>query len=94
LSSFDPATFSLQGRIPVGGIRRPDILPTEGWMHVAMVVAPDGQVRLLLNGEEATQGPVPLAMHPDFRWRVELLGRAADTRLLVRDLVLWEGMRY
>lgn len=61
---------------------------------MATVLAPDGQARLLLNGEEAAVLPVPLTMAEDTRWFVQLYGRAADTQFLIRDLVLWEGTRY
>lgn len=94
LTAHDSTAFHFSSKVPTGRHRRPETFPTNGWTHVAIVLAPDGQARLLLNGEEAARLPVPAAMEPGARWYVDLMGRAADTQLLVRDLVLWEGMRY
>ncbi|HSW28110.1 MAG TPA: helix-turn-helix domain-containing protein [Longimicrobiales bacterium] len=70
------------------------ILPAERWRRVSIVLAPDGNARLLLNQQEVARIPWPVHNSRDVRWYVQLIGAAADTELLVRDLVLWEGMRY
>lgn len=93
-ASFDPASFLFSS----GGIaaqqRAPDALPANTWVHLAIVLTPDGKGRLLLNHKEVAHLQYPVHLAPDVRWRVQLTSRAADTKLLVRNLVLWEGARY
>lgn len=86
LSAFDPTSWTFVGIVPTSRVLQPDLFPTQEWVHVAIVMAPDGEARLLLEGHEVAD--------PDFRWVINIHGRAADTQLFVRDLVLWEGMRY
>jgi hypothetical protein len=57
-------------------------------------VAPDGAARLLIDREQVATLAPTVTIEPDARWYVVILGRAADTHLYVRNLVLWEGMRY
>lgn len=91
---FDPSSIILVGAgTAPPPVRVPD-LPTDEWVRAAMILAPDGNGRLLLNQREVARLPFPVHKAADQRWYVLLNGRAADTQLLIRDLVLWEGMRY
>jgi hypothetical protein len=91
---FDPASFVLSGRVFAAPLLRPDLLPADDWTHLALVVAPDGHARLLINREEVAQLPYLLRLDPRARWHAKVYGRSVDTQLLVRNLVLWDGMRY
>lgn len=95
LSSFDSTAYVFSsGTLPIGAVSRPDLFPSDDWKHVAIVLAPDGNARLLIDRKEVARLPLPVRMGNGTRWVVQINGRAADTRLLIRDLVLWEGMRY
>jgi DNA-binding SARP family transcriptional activator len=90
---FDPSAIVLAGGAAPPPVRVPG-LPTDGWVRAALVLAPDGNGRLLLNQREVARLPFPIHKAADQRWYVLLHGRAADTQLFIRDLVLWEGTRY
>lgn len=94
LAAFDSTTFSFSGLVPTGRISRPDLFPSREWRHLAIVLAPDGRARLFIDRKHVADVPERVAMHPSDRWHVVVIDRAADTHLMIRDLVLWEGMRY
>lgn len=64
------------------------------WTHIALQVGPDGDVSLYVNREYVGSGLVRLPMRAGEAWRVILHGASVDTRLLLRNLVLWDGARY
>ncbi len=94
LARFDSASFTLSGRFPSAPVSRPDLFPARDWKHITLVVAPDGEARLLVDREEIARTPYPLRFDPAFRWCVTVWGRSVDTNLQIRNLVLWDGMRY
>jgi DNA-binding SARP family transcriptional activator len=91
---FDPASFGFAavGTSPPPATSR--FLPADDWRRLSIVLAPDGNARLLLNQQEVARLPWPAQNGSDVRWFVQIQGAAVDTQLLIRDLVLWEGMRY
>lgn len=94
LTKFDSTEFAFRAGSAAAPRSRPDLFPTTDWRHVTILLAPDGNATLLLDRQEAAHLSYPLYNGPGLRWRVNIIGRAADTQLLVRNLVLWEGMRY
>ena len=95
LDLFDSTSFSFDTwQVESGRQSRPDLFPSDGWRHLVIVLAPDGNARLLIDNQEVDRLPAPVRMDPSLRWAVLIQGRAADTQLLVRDLLLWQGMRY
>lgn len=69
-------------------------LPTDGWTHVAIELRADGIASLYINHEFIRQLPLRVRNNPETRWRIALFNDATDTEVLVRNLVLWPGMRY
>jgi DNA-binding SARP family transcriptional activator len=94
LAAFDSTTYSFFGLVPAGRISRPDLFPSNDWRHLAIVLAPDGRATLFIDRKHIADLPLPLSMHPGDRWHVLIVDRAADTRAMIRNLLLWQGMRY
>jgi hypothetical protein len=94
LSLFDSLSYTLHGQAHMTGYRDPAVLPSDAWHNITLVLAPDGAVRLLIDREEVGSVPAVTANGPALRWHVMIHTRAVDTQLLLRDLVLWEGIRY
>jgi hypothetical protein len=53
-----------------------------------------GQTDYFLNGRHIDRRPVAVTGVGTRDWRVSLMGAAVDTRLYVRNLVVWQGTRY
>ena len=92
---FDPAevnaTFGIDEH---NSIFLPDVLPTEDWVHAAFQVRPDGYLQLFVNHQLVATSALRVDLQPDQRFRISLTGAAVGTELLVRNLSLWEGVRY
>jgi hypothetical protein len=93
-SHFDPTTYLFRTQGDWSPVLRSSQLPSSGWQRVAIILAADGTARLLINQNEVARLQWPVYNGPEVQWHVEIGGRAADTRLFIRDLVLWEGVRY
>jgi hypothetical protein len=94
LSLFDSTAYSLHGQARSSGYRDGAVLPSDAWHHLTLILAPDGAARLLIDREERGSAPSITVNGPDLHWHIVLFSRAVDTQLLLRDLVLWEGIRY
>lgn len=90
---FNPDRISIEGT----GWRFLDI-PEEvqqgEWTHLAVQVRADGEVSFYMNHRYLGTAPGRLPVVPGEKWRVALLGAAVDTRLFVRNLVVWGEPRY
>lgn len=93
LERFDPRTLS----VTVGSFGFPLPLPVEAepgeWMRFALEIRPDGEVSLRVNGSVAGSVPLHLEVAPGEEWHLQVSGASVDTELLVRDLVVWRGVR-
>jgi hypothetical protein len=94
LEDFDPGEAMLAapgpplGPIPVDGLIR------EGdWNRLSLELQADGTLSTFLNGTRVHTLPWRLELE-EKRWRFVVIGRAADTRLLVRNATLWGEARY
>lgn len=69
-----------------------DPLPTDDWIHLSLVMQPDGSLWAEVNGVPTEESPLrfPEPM-PDI-WRVAVFGKDVDTRLEVMSLALWDGV--
>jgi len=94
LTTFDPTAFRFMGLAPIGPFRRPGIFPSNEWRHLALVLTPDGHATVHVDRTPVADLVVPGTNGPHLRWYVRIFGHSVDTRLLIRDLLLWEGMRY
>jgi hypothetical protein len=63
------------------------------WMRFALEVQPDGQVTVRVNGTTAGSVPLHLDIQPGDEWRLAITGASVDTELVVRDLLVWRGVR-
>jgi DNA-binding SARP family transcriptional activator len=72
----------------------PDIFPSESWVQMALQVRSDGQIQAVVDRRVAGTFPVHLSDIDQGAWSLVLIGAAVDTRLLVRNLVVWRGLRY
>jgi hypothetical protein len=72
----------------------PGDLPARDWTHLGIQVRPDGTVVLVLNRRSAFTFPTRIHVEPGRAWRILLAGRAVETELLVRHLIVWSGERY
>lgn len=90
---FNPDRISIEGT----GWRFLDV-PEEvqegEWTHLAVQVRADGEVSFYMNHRYLGTAPGRLPLVPGEEWRVALLGAAVDTRLFVRNLVVWGEPRY
>jgi hypothetical protein len=93
-TQFDPASLLFITTSTVPPPSSSPLLPADDWRRVSIVLASDGNARLLLNQQEVARLPWPVYNTAGVRWFVQIDGAAVDTQLLIRDLVLWEGMRY
>lgn len=93
-TQFDSASFAFLAVGVIPPLLRSRLLPADDWRRVSIVLAPDGNARLLLNQQEVARLAWPVHNGPQVRWYVQIDGAADDTQLLMRDLVLWEGTRY
>ncbi len=75
-------------------IRRPDLIPAKEWTAVALQVRADGEVSLFLDREHVATSPVDLSTGDDGPWLLLLTGKSVGSDVLVRDLVIWEELRY
>ncbi len=72
----------------------PGAFGTEGWIPAALVVDPDGWVRLYVDGAFRIQGTVRLPRGAaEAPWQVMLGGSAREGTAGVREVSLWEGER-
>ena len=69
-------------------------LPSSDWTHLALQLRADGALSVFLNRELTHRSDVVLPLEPRARVHVRLGGASVDTRLLIRDVVLWRGERF
>lgn len=93
LERFDPRTLS----VTLGSFSFPLPLPAEAepgeWMRFSLEVRPDGEVSVRVNGSVAGTVPLHLAVAPGEEWHLQVSGASMDTELVVRDLLVWRGVR-
>jgi len=80
-----------------GGQKEVDVgpwLPSSDWTHLALQLRADGALSVFLDRELAHRSDVVLPVEPQARVHVRLGGASVDTRLLIRDVVLWRGERF
>lgn len=84
-------------RLDVNGLSSPLSVPPDfdpaRWSHIAIQLRADGDVRVFLDNDLVGAARVRVNTAAGARWRIGLLGAATDTRLLVRNLVLWDQPR-
>jgi DNA-binding SARP family transcriptional activator len=93
LARFDPAAVRFSHTFEQD-IRVPSILPTDDWVHVALQVTAGGEASLVLERERWLTHPVRLATAPQGAWHLVLFGRAVGVDVFIRNLSVWEGLRY
>lgn len=95
LAHFDPAEAVLEVSPSVSTwIRRPGLIPASEWTRVTLQVRADGQVSLFLDQEHVATSPVNLPTGEEGPWLLLLLGKSVGAPVLLRDLVIWEEVRY
>jgi DNA-binding SARP family transcriptional activator len=96
LARFDPGALELRAtsQFPGTKLDASHRLPSSDWVHVALGLRADGHLSAYLNRELVGSAPVRVQNGPDTRWRVLLLGSSWETEVLVRNLTVWEGLRY
>jgi len=95
LTDFDPGLVSLHtfGTL-FGPVDGSELLKQDDWNRFALQMRADGLVSLFVNDAFLVAHPIRADNRPDSRWRVLIKDRAADTRLLLRDVTLWNEARY
>jgi hypothetical protein len=95
LAHFDPAEGVLEVPPSVSTwVRLPGALPASDWTAVALQVRPDGEVSLFLNREHVATSPVSLVTEGTGGWFLLLDGKSVGADTFLRDLVIWEEVRY
>lgn len=96
LGDFDPEMATLWvDRVFIERLPLPDIpLPDDRWTQLTIQIAPDGLVSILIDGRPVTMQPLRTDLIDSGPPRIFLQSRAVDTRLFVRNLVVWPGVRY
>jgi len=90
---FNPQRISIEGT-GWGYLDVPEEVQEGEWTHLAVQVRADGEVSFYMNHRYLGTAPGRLPVVPGEEWRVALLGSAVDTRLFVRNLVVWGEPRY
>jgi DNA-binding SARP family transcriptional activator len=93
LARFDPTALRFHQSFDQT-IRLPEILPTDGWVHVALQVSAGGEASLVVEREHVASHPVRLATEPKGAWHLVLFGRAVGVDVFIRNLSVWDGLRY
>jgi DNA-binding SARP family transcriptional activator/KaiC/GvpD/RAD55 family RecA-like ATPase len=92
---FDPSEISAGfGTGEQQSVFLRDVLPTHDWVHLALQVRPDGVTQIYVNRELVLTSRLRVDLDPEERYRIVLVGAAVDTELHVRNVSLWEGVRY
>ncbi len=95
LLKFDPTALQVYFRNGYQEYGRvPDRLPGDGWVHLALQVDASGAVEVFVDRESVLETDLRLPIDTAEAWYVDLAGAAVNTDLLVRNLVVWEGLRY
>lgn len=94
LEDFDAglAHFMLQGST-LGAVAVAGALRDGEWNRVSIQLQADGRASLLLNERPIVTAPQRVELAGKL-WHIALNGRGVDTRLQVRNLVLWARPRY
>ncbi len=71
-----------------------EVFPTDDWVHVALQMRADGTVSLFLDRQHVADWPLRLANRLGTRWYVRVEATVEGTEALLRNLVLYPGMRY
>lgn len=69
-------------------------LPSDEWVHAALQIRPDGTPAIFLNRRLVIEGDARLTGINEPGWRILMTGHSVETRLLVRNVVLWPSARY
>lgn len=93
MERFDPGAIGVGVHGYPFRLALPGEAPPGEWMRLTLVVRPDGQVSVRVNGDRAGMATLHADLIPDRHWRIELTGASLETGLLVRDLVIWRGAR-
>lgn len=94
LERHDPnEAFFGPGPPVMGPVSLAEVLRPDDWNRVSIQIRPDGRISLFLNREYVVDFVQRLDLGPD-PWRIAILGRAVETDLYVRNLVLWNELRY
>ncbi|MCA9739481.1 MAG: AAA family ATPase [Gemmatimonadetes bacterium] len=64
------------------------------WHHVALQVRADGEISAVVDRRVRRTARYRFPVGSEHDWRVLIAGHSVDTELHVRDLVLWQGIRY
>lgn len=64
------------------------------WVHIALQLRADGELRVFVDRQAVGTSPILLRNDPDTRWRVGIFGAAVETEAYIRNLAVWEGVRY
>lgn len=64
------------------------------WHHLGLQLDPTGALSVIVDRTVIGRHPLPFPPGSASPLRIGVLGRAQDTDLLIRDLVVWRGARY
>lgn len=86
------AALSRQGVLP--RVLDTGDLGDDQWHHVALQVRADGETSVVVDRQVVLVTRDAFPIRADLDWRVGIHGHAVDTEMYVRDVTLWEGIRY
>jgi DNA-binding SARP family transcriptional activator len=93
LERFDPRSI----KVLVNGfpftLTLPEQADPQDWIRFSVGIRPDGKVEVAVNGEPREDIPLHVEMGEQGEWAVQLAGASVETDLMVRDLVVWRGLR-
>lgn len=95
LLKFDPSTLGVSFRNGYEEhVRVPERLPSDEWVHVALQIDASGAVEVFVDRQPVLEPDIRLPTEAVESWHVVVGGAAVDTELFVRNLVVWESLRY
>jgi DNA-binding SARP family transcriptional activator len=94
LANFNPASAVLVFADDARHVPIDPRLPGSGWLAVAMQVQPDGYASLALNHQRVATSRIRAPNATQLDWHVGFYGAAVGTRLYIRNVRVWQGLRY
>jgi hypothetical protein len=94
LAKFDPTSAAFAFREDVRHLSVDPRQVGERWLPVALQVQPDGYAALALNYGRVATSRVRKPNATELEWELRFFGSAVGTRLYIRNLRVWQGLRY
>jgi DNA-binding SARP family transcriptional activator len=94
LEKFNPSSAALVFSDDAHAVPIDPRVPGSGWLAVALQIQPDGFGSLALNHQRVATSRIRVPAATQLEWYVGFIGAAVGTRLYIRNVRVWQGVRY